>query len=243
MRLLVSVRSAEEAAAALEGGADVIDAKEPGLGALGAVSPAVLLEIADCVPTGVPLSLALGDLGSPAAVRRAITQVALARRKAPIYLKLGFGQVDSPSEVARLLKSAVLAMGSSLPGGLLIAAAYADHTRAGALPPAVISSLAVEAGAAGVLLDTAVKDGRGLLEWLPRPALGQWISEVRGAGLLAALAGSLAIEVIPLVVSLRPDILGVRGAACDGGREGRVSPSRVRRLKARVATSEASLAI
>ena len=35
MHLLVSVRSAEEAAAALEGGADVIDAKDPDNGALG----------------------------------------------------------------------------------------------------------------------------------------------------------------------------------------------------------------
>ena len=38
MRLLVSVRSAEEAAAAVMGGADIVDAKEPALGSLGPVS-------------------------------------------------------------------------------------------------------------------------------------------------------------------------------------------------------------
>ncbi|MBA3521766.1 MAG: hypothetical protein H0T90_04595 [Gemmatimonadales bacterium] len=241
MRLLVSVRSAAEAVAALEGGADVIDAKEPSRGALGAVSPAVLREIANRVPHGVPLSVALGDLRSPAEVRRAVAEVALARRSAPIYCKLGFAQVDSPGDVARLLESAMLAMGSSIPSGLLIAAAYADHARAGALPPAAISRLAAEAGAAGVLLDTAVKDGRGLLDWLSVSALGRWIGEARGAGLLAALAGSLTMEVIPLVASLHPDIIGVRGAACDGGREGTISPLRVRRLKARVVGSEAAV--
>ena len=35
MRLLVSVRSAEEVSAALAGGADIIDAKEPERGSLG----------------------------------------------------------------------------------------------------------------------------------------------------------------------------------------------------------------
>ena len=45
MRLLVSVTSAAEASAALAGGADVIDAKDPRRGALGAVSPQTLRAI------------------------------------------------------------------------------------------------------------------------------------------------------------------------------------------------------
>jgi len=43
MRLLVSVRDASEARAALAGGAGIIDAKEPLNGPLGAVSSDVLL--------------------------------------------------------------------------------------------------------------------------------------------------------------------------------------------------------
>ena len=45
MRLLVSVANATEASAALAGGADLIDAKDPLAGALGAVPIAVLAEI------------------------------------------------------------------------------------------------------------------------------------------------------------------------------------------------------
>ena len=45
MHLLVSVRNAEEAAAALAGGADVIDAKDPAAGALGPVPVQVFREI------------------------------------------------------------------------------------------------------------------------------------------------------------------------------------------------------
>jgi uncharacterized protein (UPF0264 family) len=49
MRLLVSVANGDEAAAALAGGADIIDAKDPAAGPLGAVTIDVLLEISRTV--------------------------------------------------------------------------------------------------------------------------------------------------------------------------------------------------
>src|SRR5262245_28207453 len=66
MRLLVSVRNAVEAQAALAGGADIVDAKEPLNGALGQVAPATLLSIAAAVAGAAPLSVALGDYDSGA---------------------------------------------------------------------------------------------------------------------------------------------------------------------------------
>ena len=55
MRLLVSVRSAAEAVAALDGAAHIVDAKEPARGPLGAVEPAVLAAILDQVPANQPV--------------------------------------------------------------------------------------------------------------------------------------------------------------------------------------------
>ena len=46
MKLLVSVSNADEAFAAVEGGADIIDAKDPSRGALGPVSPEAFLKSA-----------------------------------------------------------------------------------------------------------------------------------------------------------------------------------------------------
>src|SRR5438067_2429694 len=60
MRLLVSVADAAEARAALAGGADIIDAKEPRHGALGAVAPDVLRAIRNAVAVRRPVSAALG---------------------------------------------------------------------------------------------------------------------------------------------------------------------------------------
>src|SRR3712207_1522808 len=50
VRLLVSVRSAAEAGTALEGGADIVDAKEPARGPLGAVDPVTIAEILAVLP-------------------------------------------------------------------------------------------------------------------------------------------------------------------------------------------------
>ena len=63
MRLLVSVRNAIEAEAALAGGADIIDAKEPLNGALGPVAKEVIQSIAEKVAGSAPVSVALGDVG------------------------------------------------------------------------------------------------------------------------------------------------------------------------------------
>src|SRR2546428_13882142 len=65
MQLLVSVADASEGRAALLGGADVIDAKDPREGALGAVRPEVLGELRAAVGAGRPLSAALGGAGPP----------------------------------------------------------------------------------------------------------------------------------------------------------------------------------
>ena len=54
MKLLVSVRNATEAAAARAGGADIIDAKEPAAGALGAVRLTTFEDIVDAVADACP---------------------------------------------------------------------------------------------------------------------------------------------------------------------------------------------
>ena len=60
--LLVSVRSAAEARAALLGGADLIDVKEPLRGSLGAADADRLREISEVVSGQLTLSAAWGEL-------------------------------------------------------------------------------------------------------------------------------------------------------------------------------------
>ena len=63
-RLLVSVRSADEAEAALTGGCDILDIKEPALGAMGMAALATIAATVSRVrelKSSVPVSVALGE--------------------------------------------------------------------------------------------------------------------------------------------------------------------------------------
>ena len=242
MRLLVSVRSAAEVAAALEGGADIIDAKEPSRGSLGAVSSDVLADIVKCVPPEHPLSIALGDLISEAQVEHAITTLELGAGSWPLYLKLGFAGVSSLTTIARLLRVAVLSRccHRRVPG--IVAVAYADASTAGTARPREIADAAGAEGCVGVLLDTHQKNGQNLFAITGETELAHWIDDCRAAGLLTAVAGSLDAPDLPRLSRLAPDIVGVRGAACEGGRGGEVRPDRVAALRMGIlSASSASL--
>jgi uncharacterized protein (UPF0264 family) len=234
MRLLVSVRSADEAVLARECGADIIDAKEPSAGPLGPVSPAVLGAILRALPPEVPVGVALGDMDLPDTVPLAIARLPLAPRPAPLFLKIGFAGVVSGERIAALLRRAVETAAALPAPASVIATAYADYDRAGSAAPATISDAAIAAGAGGVLIDTWEKDGRTLLDRLGVAELRSWVGRMRSAGMLTALAGSLGPEAISAVAEADPDVVGVRGAACSGGRGGSLDPARLRRLRARL---------
>ena len=234
MRLLVSVRSAAEVGPALEGGADIIDAKEPAHGSLGRVSPATLAEILARVPPACPFSVALGDLVNPEAAIRAIATLELPARPGPTYLKLGFAGVRSPEIATKTLTMAVAALADRGSAALVVAVAYADAQRAETLQPGLIPGCAHRAGAAGVLLDTHTKDGTGLLGWLSPQARATWVAGARHKDLFTALAGALRLEDVAAVASAGADVVGVRGAACEGGRQGHVTAHHVRLLRQRL---------
>jgi (5-formylfuran-3-yl)methyl phosphate synthase len=231
MRLLVSVRSAGEVAAAVAGGADIVDAKEPALGSLGAVSGRVLREIAMGAPGRVPLSIALGEPKNVAALETAMAALhGLAPRPSRVYVKVGLSAAGDGAEA--LLAALVDLASRTAIRPSVIAVAYADHVAAAAPAPETVARLAAATGTDGVLLDTWGKDGGDLFHHLAEPALRTWIGQGRAAGLLVALAGSLSIEGVRAVAELPADIVGVRGAACVGGRAGVVSEARVAELKA-----------
>jgi uncharacterized protein (UPF0264 family) len=237
MRLLVSVRAAAEVAPALVGGADIIDAKEPTRGPLGAVSSHRLREIAALVPPGVPLSVALGDFPAGAvatvAVRRTLAVLDSFPRRTPLYLKLGFGGEPSLNLVARLIRDAIEAADAMSVGSVVVPVAYADHESAGSPEPEAVLGAAIEAGARALLVDTWLKDGRGLLSSIDDHRLRSLADAARSAGMLVAIAGSLDPDAFDRLDRIA-DVIGVRGAACRGGREGSVEADLVRRLAERL---------
>jgi uncharacterized protein (UPF0264 family) len=236
MRLLVSVVDAAEARDAVAAGADIVDVKNPAEGSLGAPPPSVIASVRAAVPTELPVSAAIGDM--PDLPGTAALAALGAARSGAQFVKVGLWGVSTEAEATALVR-AVRDGVTGVPGAQVVAAAYADARRVAGAPlaPELLPRVARAAGAGICLLDTAVKDGRGLLDWLSPDALMSLVEEAHAAGLQVALAGALRAEDLPVVRATGADIAGVRSAACgDGRRSGSLEPARVRALRAACAT-------
>jgi uncharacterized protein (UPF0264 family) len=230
MKLLVSVANAEEAVAARDGGADLIDAKDPSSGALGAVSLPTLGEIQAVIAGARPLTAALGDAVDESDIERMAFDYSAA---GCAFVKVGCEAAASAARRRSLLAAAVRGArrGSGDRCGV-VAVAYADVSDVMSGLPIDLIDLTEREGARGVLLDTANKKGPGLTRLMRPLALRAWVSRAHDKGLLAAVAGRLTLEDLPSVQDSGADIAGVRGAACEGGRTGRITAANVRLLKA-----------
>jgi uncharacterized protein (UPF0264 family) len=227
VKLLVSVVDADEAGLAAEAGADIVDVKNPAEGSLGAPSPAVIERVRAAVPAAVPVSAAIGDM--PNLPGTAALAALGAARSGATYVKVGLYGVSEEDDAVELLR----AVRDGARGAVVVAAAYADARRVAHAPlaPELLPRVARAAGVGACMLDTAVKDGRGLLEWLPPDALASFVADGHAAGLEVALAGALRAGDLPVIRDTGADIAGVRSAVCAGGRRsGALDPARVRAL-------------
>jgi (5-formylfuran-3-yl)methyl phosphate synthase len=225
MQLLVSVRSAAEALVAAAGGADIIDAKEPSAGALGPVPTAVFTEIRLSVRADQLVTAALGDADDATdnLAREFVSRGAS-------LVKVGFAGVGDSRRIEEIIARAARACRSVTESSGVIAVAYADAAFGDGAHAMQLISIAARAGARGVLVDTAGKRGPGLTTLWSSAALASWVAEAHAHGLLAAVAGKLSAQDLPIVFDAGADVAGVRGAACEGGRSGRVSAERVKVL-------------
>jgi len=138
MQLLVSVTGPVEARAALQGGADVIDAKDPRRGALGPVPLPRLEAIRAAVAGAQPLSAALGDAASETVLAQT---VAAAAAVGLAFVKVGFAGVTSAAR-ARRLAVAAQRKAAGVGGTRLVLVAYADWSHVESLAPAQVVALA-----------------------------------------------------------------------------------------------------
>jgi uncharacterized protein (UPF0264 family) len=237
LKLLVSVVDADEARAAAAAGADIVDVKNPAEGSLGAPPPAVIEAVRSAVPAALPVSAAIGDM--PNLPGTAALAALGAARSGAAFVKVGLWGVANEADAVALLRAVREAIGG-VPGAEVVAGAYADARRVAPAPlaPALLPRVARAAGVKLCLLDTAIKDGRGLLEWLSPDELTAFVADARAGGLEVALAGALRAEDLPVVRATGADIAGVRSAACgDGRRSGPLDAARVRALRAACAAT------
>lgn len=235
-RLLVSVRDATEAAAALAGGADIIDVKEPHNGPLGMANVSQIEDVLHTVrkqTATTSVSVALGDAGDWT------TERSFGRLpKGLNYVKLGTANLAHSDDWQTIWRSACgLAVDPAAHAVAIhdsrftllrppstihrppftIPVAYADWRLAASPAPYEVIQLAITAGCAGVLIDTFAKNGLRLLDWLEPRELAWLANLCRRRGLWLALAGGLNADDIPQLDDVAFDIVGIRSAACQAG--------------------------
>lgn len=234
MKLMISVRNEHEAAAALAGGADIIDVKNPAEGSLGAGRPETIAAVVRVVRAAAPVSASIGDVPNlPGTVALAGLGAATCGVR---FVKVGLLGARTGAEAATLLDAVAgaLQMVNGTVG--LVACAYADAALVGSLDPLELPGVAAPF-VEGCLIDTAIKDGRTLFQCLPEDAISRFVQQCHDRGLFCGLAGSLQQADLSRALALGADVVGVRTAACEGGqRSGAISTTLVARLKASLAS-------
>lgn len=229
MRLLVSPMNMVEAKAALEGGADILDIKNPNEGSLGANFPWIIREVADLARGKVPVSATIGDLDyKPGTASLAALGAAVSGAD---YVKAGLLGAKTRDQAEEMMKAIVRAVKDYDPKKKVVASGYSDFSRAGSLPPLLLPEAAARAGADLVMVDTAVKDGRPTFDFLSEGDLRDFIDAGHAEGLEVAIAGSIGFGHLELLQRLEPDIIGVRGIVCGGDRQSALRADLVKELK------------
>ncbi len=139
-------------------------------------------------------------------------------------MKVGLLGATTHAAAVELLSQVRRAAGAAQ----VVGVAAAD--RLDGLPASDLPRTAHAAGIQIAMIDTFAKDGVTSLDRLGEETLGTFVAEARALGLDVAIAGSLGAPEVSRAVGLGADIVGVRGAACVGGRLGSVSAARVRGL-------------
>ncbi len=240
-QLLVSVRNALEAIAAVEGLADIVDVKEPANGSLGCATPEIIVEVTAAVRShrdaSPPLSLALGELAEWRQGDRALLHDAIATAR-PQFLKLGLSGAGSLQNADSWIGEWQLVRDAISGPHVWVAVAYADHENADS--PAVESVLhaAIETNCGIFLIDTCAKDGTSLIDHLTLKQLLAIRRLTSHHGLKLALAGRVTLSNLNLLLSIQADIIAVRGAVCENGnRTGSISRALVREFRELIVAS------
>jgi uncharacterized protein (UPF0264 family) len=238
--LLVSVRDSLEARAAVAGGCDLLDIKEPERGSLGMADYDVMASVAQFAAccrgpeTPLPCSAALGELLD---WKSRTSEFSLP--PGIDYVKLGAAGIDTPARWIEAWQNVQRRLETTAQQDVRwVAVAYADWRIAHSLEPSRLLDVARSVCCDALLIDTFDKGSGNLLELMELAELRRLSESVHQAGLMIALAGGLRRAQFPDLVTVRPDIVGVRGSACAGGlRTAPVSAKAVRALKRDLLTS------
>jgi len=235
--LLVSVKNNSEALAAIQGGTDILDIKDPNIGPLGMADTETIQDILDRCQSykTIKTSAALGELEQWPASRQVPTYL-----NRLDYLKVGPGNSENLDEwFEKLVQLKMRFQNVGIHHPHWIAVLYADQKPGTTLQQyqqPQLEELAIrlkEHNFAGLLIDTAQKQNGSLRTHFSEEQLGTLTTVLQSQQLLCSLAGRLTFQEIKTLIkqSILPDYYAVRSAVCTGGdRQSNVECKKVQKL-------------
>ena len=218
IRLLVSPKSIEEAKIVVQQkGVDYIDCKNPLEGSLGANFPWIIKEMKSLIHPNSSqlLSATIGDFPNlPGSASLAALGAAVSGAD---VIKIGLKESTTEDDCVYLMKGVVKAVKNYNENIKVVVAGYADRIRMKTSPDfLLLPNIAAKSGADIVMLDTFIKDGKGLFDFLSVEQLKFFKNKAKKLNLEVALAGYLMKDSLPMIKEIMPDIIGVRSIVCEG---------------------------
>jgi len=218
IRLLVSPKSLEEAKVVVQQkDVDYIDCKNPIEGSLGANFPWIIKKMKRLIPPNSSqlLSATIGDFPNlPGSASLAALGAAVSGAD---VIKIGLKESTTENDCIYLMKNVVKAVKTYNENIKIVVAGYADRIRMNTSPDfLLLPNIAAKSGADIVMLDTFIKDGKGLFDFLSVDQLKLFKNKAKKLNLEVALAGYLMKDSLPKVKAIMPDIIGVRSIVCEG---------------------------
>ncbi|RLA17184.1 MAG: hypothetical protein DRQ62_15280 [Gammaproteobacteria bacterium] len=205
-KMLASVNSLQEAQIVQQTDVDIIDLKQPTLGALGALDTAQVKKIVTALAQSHAVSATVGDL--PMQADLIISAVQNMANTGVDFVKIGFFPDQDWHDVIKNLQSLIQQSLAQKPLRL-IAVLFADQQ-----PDLETVELFSQAGFEGVMLDTMDKSRGSLTQVMPLAVIQDFVKSSKQHHLLCGLAGSLRATDVPALRLLGADYLGFRGALC-----------------------------
>jgi dihydroneopterin aldolase len=216
-QLLISVKNIEEAMIAVLAGVDIIDLKDPNLGALGALDLDSTREIVRKIYGRALISATVGEQHT--SIDELVADIQLRADAGVDIVKIAvsdlFYQAYFYDAVARLTRAGVK----------IVVVFFADEEINLNLLPALKN-----AGVYGAMLDTKNKH-KNLLQVQPQQALVLFTQLCHQYQLKSGLAGSLQPQHIDHLTEINSTYIGFRGGVCDNSlRKSALNQIKVREL-------------
>lgn len=200
--LLISTTNQTEVEMAMTCGADIIDLKDPALGALGALPIQRIKELISFVGGRKEISATIGDVPMEAGLIKgsveAFTHLGLD------YIKIGFFESSN-------YKSCLSVMQNFAESGIkLIAVLFVEYV----YPEDLLKQIK-DAGFTGLMFDTCEKNGKTIFDAFTVNQINALKLSADSLELMFGLAGSLNIQHISRIKLIAPTFAGFRGGVCD----------------------------